>query len=69
MTYVPEKEYEINPQTIALVAKQEDGGQVFTEVMETDEHFFIPKCPRDIIDRSCPILQAASKGVSPVQNN
>ncbi|SEH96421.1 competence protein ComK [Halobacillus karajensis] len=62
MTYVPEKEYEINPQTIALVAKQEDGGQVFTEVMETDEHFFIPKCPRDIIDRSCRYFASSLEG-------
>ncbi|GEN52955.1 competence protein ComK [Halobacillus faecis] len=62
MTYVHGKEYEINPQTMALIATNNEDGQAFTEVMETDERFVISKCPSDLIDCSCRYFASSLDG-------
>lgn len=62
MTYVSNKEYEINPQTMALVAKQGEGGQVHTEVLEREECFNISLCPSYVIDNSCRYFASSLDG-------
>ncbi|MGP4061990.1 competence protein ComK [Halobacillus sp. H74] len=62
MTYVQNKEYEINPQTMALVAKQGERGQVFTEVIERIESFELPKCPSEVVDDSCRYFASSLDG-------
>ncbi|SFJ64426.1 competence protein ComK [Halobacillus dabanensis] len=62
VTYVPSKEYEINPQTMALLAKQGEGGQIYTEVIERGEHLEVPRCPSEVIDNSCRYFASSLEG-------
>ncbi|WP_226576814.1 competence protein ComK [Halobacillus litoralis] len=62
MTYIQKNEYEINPQTMALVAKEKEGGQVFTEVKERNQCFEVPLCPSAIVDNSCRYFASSLDG-------
>ncbi|MBN8233669.1 competence protein ComK [Halobacillus kuroshimensis] len=62
MTHVQKKEYEINPKTMALVAVQQDNGQVFTEVVEREERFYVHAAPSTIVDDSCRYFASSLDG-------
>lgn len=62
MSYVQKTEYEINPQTMALIAKHGEGGQVLTEVIENSERFELSKCPSEVVDDSCRYFASSLDG-------
>ncbi|WP_052158911.1 competence protein ComK, partial [Halobacillus sp. BBL2006] len=62
MEYVQKKEYEINPQTMALIAKYDDSGQVITQVIERGNCFEITKCPSQVVDDSCRYFASSLDG-------
>ncbi|WP_082234693.1 competence protein ComK [Halobacillus massiliensis] len=56
------KEYEVNPQTMALVAHYNETGQIVTEVMESKDTFYIPDYPGKVIDQSCRYFASSLEG-------
>lgn len=62
MEYVSKAEYEINPQTMALIAKFGEFGQVMTEVVECQGRFEINKCPSEVVDDSCRYFASSLEG-------
>lgn len=62
MEYVVKKEYEINPETMALIAKYDDHGRVVTEVVESKGSFEIEKCPSQVVDDSCRYFASSLEG-------
>ncbi|MGI8314486.1 competence protein ComK [Halobacillus mangrovi] len=62
MEYAQKKEYEINPQTMALIAKYDDRGQVITQVVERGNRFEITKCPSQVVDDSCRYFASSLEG-------
>ncbi|ARI78075.1 competence protein ComK [Halobacillus mangrovi] len=62
MEYAQRKEYEINPQTMALIAKYDDCGQVITQVVERGNRFEITKCPSQVVDDSCRYFASSLEG-------
>ncbi|UOR13183.1 competence protein ComK [Halobacillus amylolyticus] len=62
MDYVQTREYEVNPQTMALIAKYDEHGQVITEVIESGGRFDLPFYPGHIIDQSCRYFASSLEG-------
>lgn len=62
MEYAQKKDYEINPQTMALIAKFDEFGQVFTKVVERAGSFEIMKCPSQVVDDSCRYFASSLDG-------
>ncbi|WP_390217518.1 competence protein ComK [Halobacillus seohaensis] len=59
---VYKKEYEVNPQTMALVANYDAQGQIITEVVENGERFYLPGYPGKIVDQSCRYFASSLEG-------
>ncbi|UOQ43486.1 competence protein ComK [Halobacillus salinarum] len=55
-------EYEVNPQTMALIAEYNEVGQVITKVMEKKECFYLSKYPGLVIDESCHYFGSSLEG-------
>ena len=53
--------YEVNPDTVALLAREENGEKL-TEVLEDGERFLVRQPPARIIDRSCRFFGSSLKG-------
>ncbi len=62
MNYGLKKEYEVNPQTMALLAQYDERGQVVTEVFESKGCFKLPKHPSQIVDDSCRYFASSLEG-------
>lgn len=62
MTYIRMEDYEINSHTMALLAKENEDGQVYTEVFELGDRFDMTKCPSDIVDDSCRYFASSLEG-------
>lgn len=62
MTYIRMEDYEINSHTMALLAKENEDGQVYTEVLELGDRFDMTKCPSDIVDDSCRYFASSLEG-------
>ncbi|WP_173916993.1 competence protein ComK [Halobacillus sp. Marseille-Q1614] len=56
------KEYEVNPQTMALVAHYDERGQIVTEVVESGDTFYLPDYPGRVIDQSCRYFASSLEG-------
>ncbi len=62
LDYIQNREYEVNPQTMALIAKYDRHGQVITEVIESEDKFDLPFHPGQIIDQSCRYFASSLEG-------
>ncbi|MBH0228735.1 competence protein ComK [Halobacillus yeomjeoni] len=62
MEEVCKKEYEINPQTMALIAKYDERGQVVTQAFEKNGSFEVAKWPSQIVDDSCRYFASSLEG-------
>ncbi|ASF38739.1 MULTISPECIES: competence protein ComK [Halobacillus] len=62
MEYLQKKEYEVNPQTMALIAKYDQQGQVITHVVEQHGSFEVLKCPSQVVDDSCRYFASSLEG-------
>ncbi|GGF15827.1 competence transcription factor [Halobacillus andaensis] len=62
MDLVYKKEYEVNPRTMALVAGYDDQGQIITEIIESDQCFYLKDWPSKIVDHSCRYFASSLEG-------
>ncbi|MCA0969643.1 competence protein ComK [Halobacillus litoralis] len=56
------KDYEINLNTMALLAECDERGEVLTKVFEADGRFTVDKCPSQVVDDSCRYFASSLNG-------
>lgn len=54
--------YEINPLTMAVLAKQDDKGKTTAYVLEADSSYVVTRPPTKLIDLSCSYFGASLRG-------
>ncbi|RWZ55198.1 competence protein ComK [Halobacillus fulvus] len=62
MEYGSKQEYEINSQTMALIAKHREDGSIITIVLESKGTYTVEKCPSQIVDESCRYFASSLEG-------
>ncbi|MFC7321168.1 competence protein ComK [Halobacillus campisalis] len=62
MDLVQKREYEVNAQTMALVARTDAQGRIITEVMESNEGFYLIDPPGKVVDNSCRYFASSLEG-------